>query len=145
MRNDLSQCVLSCNPMSTTTVSQQISEKLYFAIVRIQADQELSWQAACNQVAILIDMNTKEFERLVANGARRRYNSEFMKQLNLTKKKLREEIRNSEDSFRVPCSGCHEPMFFSSSDIDWNESRKIVYKAFGNWRHKGCVEKQSPQ
>ena len=131
--------------MSTTTVPQQISEKLYFAIVRIQADQELNWQAACNQVAILIDMNTKEFERLVLDGARRRYNSEFMKQLNAAKSTLREQISKNEDHFRIPCKYCHKPMYFASSDSDWNEERQILYKAYGHYIHHGCGENTPPK
>ena len=131
--------------MSDTTTASvtipQVSQSLYFAILKVQSDGKLDWRKACDRAAILIDKNTSEFERLVKDGARRRANSEFMQQVNKAKSELREQIRANEDNFRVPCPGCKRAMRFSSADKRWNEEKKVLYKAFENWRHTGCEKK----
>jgi hypothetical protein len=120
----------------------EISQNLYMAIVKIQANQNISdWKRACDRAAVLLGESTKKFDNLVANEARKRYNGLFMQQLNEAKKTIEKNVREKEDNFRVQCGKCGQPMHFSSSDGNWEQSKEILNKAFESWTHVKCVEK----
>jgi len=48
-----------------------IPKKLYMAIVKLQAAEELDWEDACIYCAKLIDANSAEFKRMVELEAQR--------------------------------------------------------------------------
>ena len=142
----------SASPSLDHHVEQQrqgMSENLYMTVVRIQASQNIAdWNHACDRAAVLLGVSTKEFEKLVVDEARKRYNSQFMKQLNEAKKTIEKSVREKEDNFRVACKVCGEPIYFSSSsDGNWEEGqvKQALAKAFENWAHGTCLTKSKTQ
>ena len=128
-------------------VKAEIPKALYMAIVRLQAAESLDWEDACVRAAELIDANSKEFKRLVMLEAQRLYKRRFMKELNKAGETIRSNaweagagwVRRNEDNFRVPCSICGKPMYFSSNDSNWESKVKpTLYQAFKNWCHTRC-------
>jgi len=129
-------------------VKAEIPKALYMAIVRLQAAESLDWEDACVRAAELIDANSKEFKRRVELEAQRLYKQRFMRELNKARETIRSNaweaganwVRNNEDNFRVPCSICGEPMYFSSNDSNWESKVKpTLYQAFRNWHHVRCA------
>jgi len=134
------------------SVKAEIPRALYMAIIRLQAAENLDWEDACIRAAELIDVNSQEFKRRVELEAQRLYKQRFMTELNKARetirKKAREEgaewVRRNEDNFRIPCSICGKPMYFSSRDENWERKVKpILYQAFKNWRHTSCGKRQA--
>jgi len=128
-------------------VKAEIPKALYMAIVKLQAAKELDWEDACLKAAQLINSNSEEFKRLVKLEAQRLYKQRFMKELNKARETIRSNaweagangVRNNEDNFRVPCSICGEPMYFSSNNSNWeSEVKPTLYQAFKNWYHVRC-------
>ena len=50
----------------------------------------------------------------------------------------RDEVRNGEDHFRVPCFRCGEDMRFSNADENWPKERESLNQAFSAWFHRNC-------
>jgi len=128
-------------------VKAEIPKALYMAIVKLQAAEELDWEDACLKAAQLLYSNSEEFKRLVKLEAQRLYKRRFMRELNKARETIRsnaweagaEWVRRNEDNFRVPCSICGEPMYFSSNDSNWESKVKpTLYQAFKNWYHVRC-------
>jgi hypothetical protein len=128
------------------SVKTSIPRQLYQAIIRIQADEDSDWTEAAEKAALLVDANGEKFKEAVAREADRLARSRFLKQLNKGRESIRDNafnkgmnyVRRSEDNFRVPCSICGKPMYFSSRDENWENERTVLYEAFGNWRHTNC-------
>ena len=113
-------------------------------IVRIQASENIAdWKRACDRAAALLSGASKEFENLISDEARKRYNSLFMRQLNGARKTMERKVREEEDNFRVPCEICGKPMYFSSNDEEWEEEKKALNEAFKGWCHSECLENRS--
>jgi len=55
--------------------------------------------------------------------------------------KAREQVREQEDNFSIPCFICGKPMKFSSRDDNWPEVKKMLHKALRNWKHGDCTYK----
>ena len=55
--------------------------------------------------------------------------------------KVANAVRTGEDNFRVPCSICGKPMYFSNRDGKWEgDVKPILYGAFKNWHHTSCAK-----
>jgi len=130
-------------------VKVSIPHELQIAIMRIQVEENLTWEEACVKAATLLKTNSEEFKKAVEAEAKRIYKRRFMTQLN----KARETIyakgyeagykeAASEDHFHVPCSICGKPMHFSSTDENWDKIREVLYNAFKTWAHTSCLEKE---
>jgi hypothetical protein len=128
-------------------VKAEIPKELYMAIVKLQAAEELDWEGACMRGAKLIDANSAEFKRMIELEAQRLYKQRFMKELNKARETITNNawksgaqwVRRHQDNFRVPCSICREPLYFSSSDSNWeSEIKPTLYDAFKNWYHVRC-------
>lgn len=130
-------------------VKAEIPKALYMAIVRLQASESLDWEDACVRAAQLVNANSLEFKRMIELEAQRLHKQRFMKELNRARETIRsnaweaggEWVRENEDNFRVPCSICGKPMYFSSLNKNWeSEIKPILYQAFKNWHHTKCAE-----
>ena len=112
------------------------------AIVGLRARENLSFDEACERMAVLWDPNSKLFAEAVEKRAQELGKSTFMKQLNSSRvtiqKNEADAVRRNEDNFHVPCSKCAKPMIFSNRDDNWNESKAILYAAFKTWHHVNC-------
>ena len=130
----------------------EIPRELYMAIVKIQAEKDLDWYDACIEASRLVTTNREEVEKLAEKKARELYNSKFMSQLNKARRKVWEDgyEKGYGDGYRVehftvPCCVCGGPTLITSENREqWEkEVKPILYKAFSNWGHKECIEKQS--
>ena len=130
-----------------------IPKKLYMAIVKLQAAEELDWEDACIYCAKLIDANSAEFKRMVELEAQRQYKQRFMKELNKARDTITNNawerawnsgadwVRRNEDNFRIPCGICGKTMHISSSESNWESMIKpMLHAAFKNLCHKSCKQ-----
>ncbi|MBA7613306.1 hypothetical protein ES703_20552 [subsurface metagenome] len=62
-----------------------VPKSLEMAIIKIRAEQELDWEAACEHMAELSDPNGKKFKQAVSREANRRYKSRHLSELNKAK------------------------------------------------------------
>lgn len=124
----------------------EIPWELHQAIIRIQAEEDLPFTKACLKAAMLVDPRREQFKKAVKEEADRLGKSRFMGQVNKARKTIEDNswqngakyVRSNEDNFRVPCSVCGKHMRFSSDDKEWEDEKKTLYKAFGNWYHTMC-------
>ena len=128
-------------------VKAEIPQALYMSIVRLQATETLGWENACARAAVLLDANSQESKRAVELEAQRLYKVRFMKELNKARDTIRdnawgsgaEHVRKEEDNFRVPCSVCGKPMYFSTLDSIWDQEKAALYETFKKWHHTTCA------
>ena len=134
-------------------VKVTIPHELQIEILRIQVEENLSWEDACAKAATLLKTNSEEFKRAVEAEAERRYKSRHMSELDKARKTIEEKAYRkgyeegytkamSEDHFYVPCSICGKPMHFSSKDVNWEDVKQVLYNAFRNWHHTSCGKKR---
>ena len=142
-------------------VKVTIPHELQIEILRIQVEENLSWEDACIKAATLLKTNSEEFKRAVEAEAERRYKSRHMSELDKARKTIEEKAYKkgydegyrkgydegytkamSEDHFYVPCSICGKPMHFSSKDSNWKDVKRVLYNAFRTWAHTACLEKR---
>jgi len=129
----------------------EIPRSLYQAIIRIQGDEDVDWEVACQMTATLVDPRRDEFKKSVQDEANRLGRSQFMKQLNKSRKTLKanaeivgydkgyedgyEECREEAlQKFTYPCSICGKPMMLS--EIAWAAAKKYLMEA--KWHHGKC-------
>ena len=128
------------------SVKLVVPEKLYKALVRVQADEDLGFEGACVRAAELIGENSEQRKKEIKREATRLKNSELMETLNKSRESIRkkaweegaEHVRENEDNFMVPCNKCGKPMTFSSTDSEWEKEEKILHTAFATWSHVKC-------
>jgi len=121
---------------SDSSMKMEIPKVLYHAIIRIQAAENLDWDEACVKAATLMDTGSKSFKKEVDKEALRLEKRQFMTQLNTTRDSIKTSAynegvnytRNNEDNFKVPCSVCGKPMYFSNRDPRWGRSRRLFMK-----------------
>ena len=124
-----------------------IPNGLYMAIIRLQAAENLSWNDACVRLSLLSDTNNEKFKTAINRRAETIYKSRFLSELNKARAtigneyriKTEHKVRTLESNFSVPCSKCGQLMYFSLRHADWGQKQKILYQAFGDWRHTSCL------
>ena len=77
--------------LKTKTTKIAVPDVLEMAIVKIRAELEIDWEAACEHLAELADPNGKKFKQAVNREANRRYKSRHMAELNKAKKTLEDK------------------------------------------------------
>ncbi len=123
-------------------------KRLYQAIIRIQADEDLDFHYACLVAARLVDPRRKEYRNAVQREVENLGKSRFMKQINKARTTIKDNamkrgasyVRNHEDNFRVPCKLCGKYMYFSSKDQNWDKIKEYLYQAFRTWSHTSCKQ-----
>ena len=128
------------------SVKVSIPRQLQMAIIRLQGAEDLDWEEACTRASVLINRNSEIFKKAVEDRALALYRSRHMSEMNKTRKTIEEKTRDiavdmtrhEEDNFRVPCKICGENMYFSSTDENWEEEKKILHQAFADWQHEKC-------
>ena len=119
------------------------------ALVRIQAAENLSFEAACERGAVLLDINNEKFQMSIQAEGERRYKSRHFKEMNkaiakISKEKYSEGYKRGMDvaHFTVPCNRCGRSMNFSDYDRNWlTEIKPKLKEAFRDWVHNKCPEK----
>lgn len=129
-------------------VKTSIPRNLYQAIIRIQADEDLDFEEACLKAAMLVDPRRDEFEKAVKDEGGRLGKSQFMRQLNKTRKKIGDkEYRRgfsdgydaSSDRFKYPCSVCSEPIHLNEKSFE--SAKQFLLKE--GWGHAKCHDNKT--
>lgn len=125
------------------SVKAIVPRDFYLAIAGLQAANNLDWDEACSLAAERIDSNTKQFQKSVEQRAQSLYKSKLMKEMNKARTSIAsdaaQQVRRSEDNFRVPCGkNCGKWMYFSNRDKDWPNKKAELYRAFAGWSHIDC-------
>ena len=125
-----------------------VPEVLYRAIIRVQADEGLSWEASCEKVAELAGTGSERFRKRVEEEARRLHNSELMEQLNKARGTVRTSGYNAgyDEASKAHhlwyyCAVCGEGIWLEPN----SEAHKalIQYMKDHGWGHQKCHEERS--
>lgn len=128
-------------------VQALIPKELYMAIIRLQADEGLSWEAACLRGAELSDSGSKQFKKKVEEEARKLHNSQLMQQLNRARASVRTsgynagyEAGSKAHHLWYYCTFCGEGIWLEPD----SEAHKAViqYMKDHGWAHRKCLEEQ---
>jgi len=119
-------------------VTGTIPNELYMAIIRIQGTNNLSFEEACQEAAILIDPKKDEFNKQVKMKSETLSKSRFMTQLNNAKQTIKdnaflEGFEKGKKFYRLQCSVCGKDI--PITDKIWNNALIFLNN---NWRHGGC-------
>ncbi len=71
--------------LKTKMTKIAVPDVLEMAIVKIRAELEIDWEAACEHLAELADPNGEKFKQAVNREANRRYKSRHLSELNKAK------------------------------------------------------------
>ncbi len=140
----------------TVPVLEEMPRMLRSAIVKVMAEKDLDWVPACEEVALLVDINSNKFKKAVKREAERTYKSRFMTQLNLARGSIRREGFNDgyEDGYDggvsagkrrhqigYSCKVCGQRI----DVVPNSDSHKAIvqYMHDHGWRHSSCHQKQS--
>jgi hypothetical protein len=115
-------------------------------IMRIQVDEDLTWEDACKRLAMIC--NKAELAKLVQSKAEELGKSRFLTSMNTARGTIErnadaratERVRQSETNFQVQCAkGCGKPMHFSERDQNYyTEVLPVLRQAFQRWAHETC-------
>jgi hypothetical protein len=116
---------------------------LYMAIVRLQAVEELEFEAACEWAGSLLDEKSSKYTEAVQKEANLVHKKRFMKEMNKAKKTWIEQGRmagfsNAESKFKIECSCaiCGKPILLVP-DSEMTKTAVKHLELFG-WRHTKC-------
>ena|GEM_PF-5644292 len=129
-------------------VEALIPEEFYMTIIKAQAAEGLSWEAACLRVAELSDSGSEQFKKKVEEEARRLHNSELMQQLNKARGSVRTsgynagyEAGRKAHHLWYYCDACGEVIWLEPDGED--HKAVIQYMKEKGWGHQKCHKEQS--
>jgi hypothetical protein len=129
-----------------------IPRKLKMSLLKLQVDEDLSWEEACLRATAMLARQKRTIDRAVAREANRRYKSRHLSELNKARKTIREQgyVQGYADGhrtammsahFTVPCPSCGKPMRFAQTQPDWNDTvQPMLNRAFIDRIHVKCQE-----
>jgi DNA-directed RNA polymerase subunit RPC12/RpoP len=139
----------------------QIPWELHQAIVRVQAQDDLSFEDACLKIATLSDSARKEYQKAVLGEADRLARSRSMIQINKSRKTIQDSAyKGGYDSgykvgydtgygtgynaaltqFRYLCAGCGQTIYAGSQ----NEWKWLVENGhLSTWRCPNCLKRRT--
>ena len=147
--------------LKTKMTKIAVPMSLEMAIVKIRAELELDWEAACEHLAGLADPNGENFKKAVKREANRRYKSRHLSELNKAKKTFEDKgydkgysdgdviglrvgralgLDQATREWRIsyPCNVCGEPIHLKPE----RESTKAAVEFLSqSWGHSSCHEK----
>lgn len=138
---------------------EDFPKPLRMAIARVMARFDLDIPEALERAALLLDINSRVFEKEVAREAEKRFKSRFMTQLNKGRANIRAEyegrvegsywnghntgVKKGKEDYGVwfNCSVCNKPIYItpkSEPHIRVNEFLRSQ-----GWAHSSCHEKRT--
>jgi hypothetical protein len=123
-----------------------VPRKLKMSLLKLQVDEDISWEEACLRATSLLAQQKKTIDRAVAREANRRYKSRHLKEMNKARKTIFDQGYRAGynramtiEHFTVPCSQCGKPMLFSQAQKDWGKHvQSTLQQAFGRRVHVKC-------
>jgi len=137
------------------SIKLNIPWELHIALIKLQGRLESTYDEACIKASQLMDPNSAEFEKAVANETRKIEKSQIMSQANKNRKtwtdKGYKKGRKDGDSqghqrgvseYRItyPCSICGKEIVMLPNNPD-HEAMKPMMKNTG-WHHNACQDKK---
>ncbi len=115
-----------------------IPNELYMAIIRIQGTNNLSFEEACQEAAILIDPKIDEFNKQVKMKSETLSKSRFMTQLNNAQQTIKdnaflEGFEKGKKFYRLQCYVCGKDMSLNSQI--WESAKELLNN---RWIHSEC-------
>jgi len=135
---------------------------LEMTLIKIRAELELDWEAACEHLAELADPNGEKFKQAVNREANRRYKSRHLSELNKAKKTFEDKgydkgyskgevignkigralgVDQATRKYRIsfPCCFCGEPVYMRRGGPSAKAAAEFLSKT---WHHSDCIDKQ---
>ena len=138
--------------MGSKTEKIAIPRSLKMAVIRIQSDQDLDWDEACQHLATLAEPNGKKFKQAVSREANRRYKSRHLTELNKAKKTYIDQgyqdgflmgthagYNEAVKDWRVsyPCGVCGDPVYMKPGEKSTEDA--VEYLKSKGWLHSACA------
>jgi hypothetical protein len=137
---------------------EDFPKPLRMGIARVMAKVDLDYTEALDRAALLIDSNSRVFEKEVNREAERRYKNRFMTQMNKARstimQNVEDRVENSywqgykagqkkvkkEYGIWFHCIVCNEPIYITPNA----EPHRLLneYLRSRKWGHKSCHEKR---
>ena len=117
--------------------------ELYMSIVKLQAEEELDFEGACQRAAMVLDDKNAKYHEEVKRKANSLYKKRHLVELNKAKQSWIENGRKqgystAEDKFKIeyPCSRCGERITL----LPGSDSAAVAIEFLGSegWGHQIC-------
>jgi flagellar biosynthesis/type III secretory pathway protein FliH len=135
------------------SVKLNIPWELHIALIKLQGRLESTYEEACMKASQLMDTNSTEFEKAVADETRNIEKSQIMTKVNKSRKTWTDKgykkgYRDgdsqgyqrgvSEYKILYPCSICAEDLVMMPNNQDHKAMKLMMAKA--GWAHTTCLE-----
>ena len=137
---------------------EDFPKSLRMAIARVMAKFDLDYPEALDRAAVLLDVDSRIFEKVVAREVDRRYKSMFMTQLNKGRSTIMQNVENrvensywqgkeagqtkgkKEFGIWFHCIVCDEPIYITPN----SEPHQLLneYLRSRKWGHSSCHKKR---
>ena len=126
---------------------------LQIAVIKLQGRMESTYEEACIRASQLLDPNSKEFEKVVADEVSKIEKSQIMSKVNKSRKTWTEKgykkgfseghrqgYRKGEAEHKIvySCSVCNGELVMKPGENDHIAMKKIMSDA--GWAHSSCHE-----
>ncbi len=135
------------------SIKQNLPWELHIALIKLQGRQESTYEEACIKASQLIDTNSTEFEKAVADETRKIEKSQIMSQANKNRKTWTDKgykkghgdgdsqgYQRAVTEYKItyPCSICGEELVMKPNNPDHEAMKPMMAKA--GWAHTTCHE-----
>ena len=135
------------------SVNSKIPWELHIALIKLQGRLESTYEAACNRASELLDTNSIEFEKAVAEKTRNIEKSKVMSKVNKSRKTWTDKgykkgfkeghkqgYGKGVAEFRITysCNVCNRELVMKPGENDYKAMRKMMSDA--GWGHASCHE-----
>jgi len=137
------------------SIKLNIPWELHIALIKLQGRLESTYDEACIKAAQLMDPNSAEFEKAVANETRKIEKSQIMSKANKNRKAWTDKgykkgfnegrkqgYQQAVAEYRItyPCSICGEDLIIIPNNPDHEAMKPMMAKA--GWAHTICHEER---
>ena len=123
------------------SIKSMIPWELHIALIKLQGRLESTYEEACIHASKLMDINSTEFEKRVADETRNIEKSQVMSKVNKRRKSWMDKgYRKGVAEYKItyPCSLCREEIVMMPDNKDHVAMKKMMVT--GGWGHSSCHE-----
>ena len=123
------------------SIKSMIPWELHIALIKLQGRLESTYEEACIHASKLMDINSTEFEKRVADETRNIEKSQVMSKVNKRRKTWTDKgYRKGVAEYKIKyhCSLCGEEIVMMPDNKDHVAMKKMMVT--GGWGHSSCHE-----
>ena len=123
------------------SIKSMIPWELHIALIKLQGRLESTYEEACIHASKLMDINSTEFEKRVADETRNIEKSQVMSKVHKRRKSWTDKgYKKGVTEYKItyPCSLCGEELVMLPDNKDHIAMKKMMVT--GGWGHASCHE-----